>query len=83
MSAAFQSPALHDQGTLIVLDETASALEAATSEARMIAWNVLIGKLNSTMIDNLLNTLARDWMTLLQQGYIAAEMQPRIVLTSP
>jgi len=74
--------ALYKQASVIVLDEATSALDTATEEAVMAALEGLSRQLTVVMIAHRLSTVSRcDRVIRLQQGYIAAEGPPRLVLT--
>ncbi len=76
--------ALYRQASVIVLDEATSALDTATEDAVMAALEGLSRQLTVVMIAHRLSTVARcDRVIRLQQGCIAAEGPPRLVLTSP
>ncbi len=76
--------ALYKQASVIVLDEATSALDTATEDAVMAALEGLSRQLTVVMIAHRLSTVARcDRVIRLQQGCIAAEGPPRLVLTSP
>ncbi len=76
--------ALYKQASVLVFDEATSALDTVTEEAVMAALEGLSKELTIVMIAHRLTTVARcDRVIRLQQGCIAAEGPPQVVLTSP
>jgi ATP-binding cassette subfamily B protein len=76
--------ALYKQASVIVLDEATSALDTATEDSVIEALEGLSRQLTVVMIAHRLSTVARcDLVIRLEQGCIAAEGPPGLVLTSP
>jgi len=75
--------ALYKQASVIVLDEATSALDTDTEDAVMAALEGLSRQLTVVMIAHRLSTVACcDRVIRLQQGCIAAEGTPLVVLPS-
>jgi ATP-binding cassette subfamily B protein len=76
--------ALYKQAQVIVLDEATAALDNATEHAVMEAVEGLSRALTIVMIAHRLTTVAHcDRVIRLQQGCIAAEGPPQLVLAAP
>jgi len=76
--------ALYKQASVIVLDEATSALDTATEEAIIATLEGLSPQLTVIMIAHRLSTVARcDRLIRLEQGRIAANGPPRLVLNPP